>query len=243
MGKPSKPSKMTAAKIGEDYNWGEFGSANASGVNLSPTATSNIQEAQSGINQYLNELINPSYDNESFRARQELLDSSNRQYANELGAEAIARGARGSATQNILNAIAANRNTDMRQAMTQEDARVQNILSALSGIEGNYFNQSNIMGNNILQRALSNQAAENATREFNKKLSNAYRSSVDKWKQGIWQSVGEAAGSAIGGMFGGPMGAYAGGQAGKTLGGAGQGVSDYSGAVTNDGMYGAFGGF
>lgn len=228
MGKPTKPDKIQAAKIGENYNWGEFGSANASGVNLSPMASENVRTTQSGIGQYLNELINPSYDNESFRARQELLDASNRQYANQLGAEAIARGARGSATQNILNAIAANRNADMRQAMTQEDARVQNILNSLAGIEGNYFNQSNIMGNNILQRVLQNQAAENAAREYNSKLENAYRSSVDKWKQGIFQSIGEAAGSAIGGYFGGPMGAYAGGQAGKTMGGAGQGASDYT---------------
>lgn len=227
MGKPTKPSKITAEKVGTDYNWGEFGSANASGVNLSPMASENVRTTQSGINQYLNELINPSYDNESFRARQELLDASNRQYANQLGAEAIARGARGSATQNILNSIAANRNADMRQAMTAEDARVQNILNALAGVEGNYFNQSNIMGNNILQRVMANQAAENAAREFNAKVKNSYKSAVDKWKQGIFQSIGEAAGSAIGGMFGGPMGAYAGGQAGKTLGGAGQGTSDY----------------
>jgi len=228
MGKPTKPSKVTAEKVGTDYNWGEFGSANASGVNLSPMASENVRTTQSGINQYLNELINPSYDNESFRARQELLDASNRQYANQLGAEAIARGARGSATQNILNSIAANRNMGMRQAMTQEDARVQNILNALAGVEGNYFNQSNIMGNNILQRVMANQAAENAAREYNSKLENAYRSSVDKWKQGIFQSIGEGAGAAIGGMFGGPIGAYSGGQAGKTIGGSWFGTSDYA---------------
>lgn len=173
-----KPKQIQAAKVGTDYNWGEFGSANKSGVNLSPMATSNIQTTQSGIGQYLNELINPSYSNESFRARQELLDASNRQYANQLGAQAIARGARGSATQNILNSIAANRNMDMRQAMTQEDARVQNILSALSGIEGNYFNQANTMGNNILQRALANQ---NAQQQANIANTNAYNS----WKNNL----------------------------------------------------------
>lgn len=227
MGKPSKPSTIQADKVATNYNWGEFGSANEKGVNLSPMATQNVQTTQSGINQYLNELINPSYDNESFRARQALLDASNQQYARQLGAQAMARGARGSATQNILNSIAANRNTQMQQAMTQEDARVQNILNALAGIEGNYFNQSNIMGNNILQRVLSNQAAENEARQFNSKLKNAYKSAVDKWKQGIYQSIGEGVGSAIGGMFGGPMGAYGGGQAGGTLGGSWQGASDY----------------
>lgn len=186
-----KPKSIKPAQVGTDYNWGEFGSANASGVNLSPMATSNVQTTQSGIGQYLNELINPSYDNESFRARQELLDASNRQYANQLGAQAIARGARGSATQNILNSIAANRNMDMRQAMTQEDARVQNILSALSGIEGNYFNQANTMGNNILQRVLANQQTQQQANIAN---TNAYNS----WKNNLISGAASVGGLALG---------------------------------------------
>lgn len=186
-----KPTKIQPAQVGTDYNWGEFGSANANGVNLSPMATSNIQTTQSGIGQYLNELINPSYDNESFRARQELLDASNRQYANQLGAQAMARGARGSATQNILNSIAANRNMDMRQAMTQEDARVQNILSALSGVEGNYFNQTNTMGNNILQRALANQQTQQQANIAN---TNAY----NQWKNNLISGAASVGGLALG---------------------------------------------
>lgn len=189
-----KPKSITPAQVGTDYNWGEFGSANVNGVNLSPMATSNVQTTQSGIGQYLNELINPSYDNESFRARQELLDASNRQYANQLGAQAMARGARGSATQNILNSIAANRNTDLRQAMTQEDARVQNILSALSGIEGNYFNQANIMGNNILQRALANQ---NAQQQANIANTNAY----NQWKNNLISGAAGLGAAALSGGF------------------------------------------
>ena len=189
-----KPKEIQAAKVGTDYNWGEFGSANEGGVNLSPMATSNVQTTQSGIGQYLNELINPSYDNESFRARQELIDASNRQYANQLGAQAMARGARGSATQNILNSIAANRNTDLRQAMTQEDARVQNILSALSGIEGNYFNQANTMGNNILQRVLANQGAQQQANIAN---TNAYNS----WKNNLISGAAGLGAAALSGGF------------------------------------------
>lgn len=191
-----QPSKVKAAKVGENYNWGEFGSANANGVNLSPMATSNIRTTQSGIGQYLNELINPSYNNESFRARQELLDASNRQYANQLGAEAIARGARGSATQNILNSVMANRNNDMRQAMTAEDTRVQNILSALSGVEGNYFNQSNTMANNILDRVKTNAAAQNNANMTNTNNYNA-------WKNNLISGAASIAGALVGG----PMGA------------------------------------
>lgn len=190
-----KPKNIETAKVGENYNWGEFGGANANGVSLSPMASASVQDAQRGINQYLNELINPSYSNESFRARQELLDASNRQYANQLGAEAIARGARGSATQSILNSIMANRNNDMRNAMTQEDARVQNILSALSGVEGNYFNQANAMGNNILQRVLGNQQAQNQVNIAN---TNAY----NQWKNNLISGGASILGAGLGGLAG-----------------------------------------
>ena len=37
-----KPKKLEAAQVGTDYNWGEFGSANAGGVNFSPTVSSNL---------------------------------------------------------------------------------------------------------------------------------------------------------------------------------------------------------
>ena len=190
-----QPSEVKPVQIGTNYSWGEFGSANPYGVNYSPTTTQNIQTTQSGINQYLNELINPSYNNESFRARQDLLDASNQQYARELGAQAIARGARGSATQAILNSLAANRATDMRQAMTQEDARIQNILSALSGIEGNYFNQGNIMANNILSRVQSNQSVENAANATNTANYNA-------WQNNLLSGIATVAGAIIGGPAG-----------------------------------------
>lgn len=191
-----QPNKAHAAKVSTDYNWGEFGSADKYGVNFNPTMTSNIQTAQSGIGQYLNELINPSYDSESFKARQALIDASNRQYANELGAQAMARGARGSATQNILNSIAANRNMDLRQAMTQEDARVQNILSALSGVEGNYFNMGNTMANNILQRVTGNQQAQNAVNMANTQAQNQWMNNLISGGMGI-------AGAGLGGYLGG----------------------------------------
>ena len=224
-----KPKKISAAQVGTDYNWGEFGSADKSGVNFNPTMSSNIQTAQSGIGQYLNELINPSYDNESFRARQELLDASNRQYANQLGAQAMERGARGSATQNILNSIAANRNNDLRNAMTQEDARVRNILSSLSGIEGNYFNMGNTMANNILQRATANQQAQQQANIAN---TNAY----NQWKNNLISGAAALGGSALGAVLGGPIGASIGG----SLFGGGN-VTDVNGNVLGQvGGYGTY---
>lgn len=190
-----KPKKLEAAQVGTDYNWGEFGSANAGGVNFSPTVSSNLQTTQGGIGQYLNELITPSYDNESFRARQAILDANNRQFANELGAQAMERGARGSATQNILNSIMANRNANMRQAMTQEDTRVQNILNQLAGIEGNYFNMGNTMSNNILQRVLANQ---NMQQQANVANTNAY----NQWKNNLISGGASILGAGLGGLAG-----------------------------------------
>lgn len=191
-----KPSKIEAAKVNENYNWGEFGSANQGGVTLSPTATQSVAKTQSGISQYLDELINPSYDNVSFKARQDLLDQSNDAYARQLGAQAIARGARGNATQAILNSVMANRANGMRQAMTQEDARIRNVLDALSGIEGNYWQQSNAMANNIFDRAKTNAAAQNAVNATN-------ASNYDTWRNNLISGAASIAAA----MVGGPMGA------------------------------------
>lgn len=219
-----QPKEVQAAKIGENYNWGEFGSANSNGVNLSPTATSNVQAAQGGIGQYLNELINPSYNNESFRARQELIDANNRQFANQLGAQAIARGARGSATQNILNSIMANRSNQMRNAMTNEDARLRNVLSSLSGIEGNYFNQANTMANNILDRVKTNAGVQNAVNAAN---TGAY----NQWRNNLI-NTGVRIGTTI---LGGGLGYLANSQLGD------QGVTNtFAGGVDNTGMYGQY---
>lgn len=224
-----KPSKIEAAKVNENYDWGEFGSAGKGGVVLSPMANRNIQTTQAGINQYLQELINPSYDNASFKARQDLLDQSNDIYAQRLGAEAMSRGARGNATQAILNSVMANRANNMRSAMTAEDARVQNILSALSGIEGNYWQQSNAMANNILQRATTNAAAQNAANVANTNNYNA-------WKNNLISGAATIAGALVGG----PMGAaLAGGAANGVLGG--NQVTDVNGNVLGEvGGYGTY---
>lgn len=215
-----EPKKVEPAKVSESYNWGDFGSADKNGVNLSALSRQNLNTAQTGMSQYLNELINPSYNSESFRARQALLDQSNQQYANQLGANAIARGARGSATQNILNSIMANRNNDMRNAMTQEDARVRNILSTLSGTESNYFNQANTMANNILSRVSANAGAQNQANATNVE-------NYNKWRNNLINTGVKIGSTVLGGGLGYLM------------------TDDlpentYSGAVDPSGMYGAF---
>ena len=193
-----KPEKIKAATVGENYSWGDFGSADANGVNLSDTASQNIRTAQGGVNQYLNELLNPSYNSESFKARQDLIDTNMRQSANQLGAAAIARGARGSATQSILNSLMANRNNELRNAMTLEDARIQNILNSAMGVENNYFNQSNTMANNILSRVQGNQSAQNQVNIANQQAEN-------EWKNSLISTGASIAGAALGGGLGGGL--------------------------------------
>lgn len=199
-----KPKEVEAAKVSENYDWGDFGSANASGVNLSPMASQSVRDAQSGINQYLNELINPSYGSESFKARQDLIDTNMRQAANQYAANAISRGARGSATNAILNSLAANRNTQLRQAMTEEDARLRNVLSSLQGVEGNYFNMGNTMAQNILDRVKANQANQQRVNEINAANRNEWEQNLWKAGAGITSSLlGAGLGSgALAGLFG-----------------------------------------
>ena len=191
-----KPKDAKAAQVGTDYSWGAFGSANKSGVNLSDIANQTVGDTQAGINQYVNELINPSYDSESFKARQAILDAQNQAFANQMGAQAIERGARGSATQNILNSIMANRNTDLRNAMAQEDARVSNILNQLAGVENNYYNQANTMANNILQRVTANQQAQQQANMANTQAQN-------QWTNNLIGSVAQLGGAGLGAWVGG----------------------------------------
>lgn len=199
-----KPKEVKAATVASDYDWGDFGSANENGVNLSPTASANVQAAQGGVNQYLQELLNPSYDNASFKARQDLIDTNMRQTANQMGAAAIARGARGSATQSILNSLMANRNNELRNAMVAEDARVSNILNNAMGVENNYFNQSNTMANNILQRVTGNQNAQNQVNIANAQAENQWRNNLISAGAGLAGAVG---GGALGSdWFGGLIG-------------------------------------
>lgn len=219
-----QPVDILPARIKDNYSWGEFGGADRDRVNLSPMATSTVQNTQAGINQYVNELINPSYNNESFMARQAILDANNRQFANRLGAQAVARGARGSATQSILNSVMANRNMDMRNAMTNEDARLRNVLASLSGVEGNYFNQANTMANNILDRVKHNSNIESQVNAANTEAYNQWRNNM------INTGVKIAAT-----MMGGGAGYMLADQLGN------QGVTNtFAGGVDNTGMYGQY---
>lgn len=207
-----KPKEIQPALLSTDYDWGPFGSASQNSYSLSDNAQQSLNATQSGLNQYVNELINPSYANGSFVQRQNILDQNNQEYARQLGNQAIARGYRGNATQNILNSLNANRNDTMRQAMVDEDSRVRNILSRLSTTEGNYWNQANTMANNIMQRYITNVARQNEANAKNVENYNA-------WRDNLFSGTGGAIGAAIGAYFGGGQGAALGAGLGSQAGG------------------------
>lgn len=206
-----KPTKVKPTLLDTNYNWGTFGSANQGGFTFNNESQQNLTNAQSGLYQYVNELINPSYYNTSFVNRQDEIDRNNQEYAKQLGQEAIARGYRGTATQNILNSINANRNTNMQQALVDEDSRVRNIISKLAGIESNYWGQGNAMANNIMQRYTTNVGRRNEANATNVANYNA-------WRDNLFSGTGGLIGAAIGAYFGGPAGAAIGGQAGSSAG-------------------------
>lgn len=215
-----KPKQVKPVELDTNYNWGSFGSADKSGISLNDVTNATVGNIQSGIGQYLDELINPSYDNETFRARQDLLDYSNNLSAKMLGANAIERGARGSASQAILNNVMANRANQLYNAMSDEDARVRNVLSAMSGLESNYFNQANTMANSILQRQLTNAERQNLANATNTGNYNA-------WKNNMLSGGAQVGGTALGAWLNS-------GSDSTTP------TSTYSGATTNNGMYGAY---
>jgi hypothetical protein len=112
----------------------------------------------------------------------------------------------------------------MRGAMTNEDSRVRNILSALSGVEGNYFNQANTMANNILDRSKTNVGILNAANAANTEAYNQWRNNM------INTGVKIAAT-----MIGGGAGYMLADQLGN------QGVTNtFAGGVDNTGMYGQY---
>lgn len=186
-----KPKQVKPVNLDTNYNWGSFGSADKSGVSLNDITNETVGNIQGGIGQYLDQIINPTYDSEIFGARQNLLDFSNNLSAKRLMADAVGRNARGSATQSILNNVMANRANQLYGAMSDEDTRVRNVLSAMSGLEGNYFNQANTMANNILQRQLTNaerQSLANATNTGN----------YNTWKNNALSGGAQMGGIALG---------------------------------------------
>ena len=92
-----------------------------------------MNTSEQGISQYLNQLINPSYDSEPFKARTEQRNRlANRSFEsnlmNPLASRGLTRGSNVASMSNAFGRTLADLETD---AMANEDTRVSQILNNL----------------------------------------------------------------------------------------------------------------
>ena len=166
-----------------------------------------VSQTGSAIPQYLQQLISPTYDSQSYKNRQQQLSNSAHQsLENNIIQPLSQRGlTRGSSVNQMSNQLA-NKLTDAQlDLMNSEDSRVSNILGQLM----NYYQVPyNMMTSaNNASTGLYSNAAANAN------------------NGGMWgdiaNSVGSLAGGTFGAYLGGPsaaaVGSQIGGKIGKTL--------------------------
>jgi hypothetical protein len=106
-----------------------------SGTTYDPSdfETNLVNTTTSAIPQYLQQMINPSYDSEVFKAQTEQRNKlANQSFENNLINPLASRGLTRGSSVNQLSGMFANKLADAEiAAMANEDARVQNILNSL----------------------------------------------------------------------------------------------------------------
>lgn len=132
-GGKKKSSTLPTITIGTG---GLYGSSTAGGSNtFNPTDFQRglVETSQGGINQYLQQLINPSYSSEPFKARTEQRNRlANRSFESNVMSPLASRGlTRGSNVNAMANSFADTLANLEADAMANEDARVQSVLSSL----------------------------------------------------------------------------------------------------------------
>lgn len=183
------------------------------------------------IPQYLNQMINPSYDSEIFKAQtQQRNRLANQSFENNLMNPLSSRGlTRGSSINQMSNQFA-NKLADLQtDAMANEDTRTANVLNNLFNYYQVPYTMMTGMGslsNNAYQQAVQNAMLQNQG-GFNQmldyaKLLGGYGTSAAKNDNNAeannvsWQqNLGSMAGAGLGAYLGGPFGM----QFGNTLGG------------------------
>ena len=127
----SKPKSQTVS------TGGLYGSSttNKHGTTYNPSQfeTQLVNQTTAAIPQYLEQLINPSYDSEIFKAQTAQRNRlANQSFENNLINPLASRGLTRGSSVNQLSGQFANKLADLEtDAMANEDARVQNILNSL----------------------------------------------------------------------------------------------------------------
>lgn len=210
---------------------GLYGSAttNKNGTTYDPSEFERqlMDITKKSIPQYLNQLTNPTYDSEVFKAQTKQRNRlANQSFENNLINPLATRGlTRGSSVNQMSNQFA-NKLADLEvDAMANEDTRTANVLNNLMGwYELPYNMMSNMatFSNNAYQRALQNQLLQNQQRynqmtDYAKLLGGSYTMPFSSGSVG--QNLGSLAGAGLGAYFGGPAGMQLGGSLGNMFGG------------------------
>lgn len=132
---------------------GMYGSGSAGKTNsFNPTdfQSNLVKTAESAIPDYLNQMINPSYDSTIFKAQTAQRNKlANQSFENNLMNPLAQRGlTRGSSVNQMGNEFGKNLINAEQAAMTQEDSRVANILSNLFGYYQIPYNMMTGLQNN-----------------------------------------------------------------------------------------------
>lgn len=175
---------------------GLYGSASTGkgGTTFNPSdfQTNLVNQTQNGINQYLGQMINPTYDSSVFQAQTAQRNRlANQSFENNLINPLASRGlTRGSSVNQMSNQFA-NKLADMEtDALATEDKRVANILSGLMNTYQMPYNMMTGMTNQ------TNQAYQNAVQQAAQENAS---------KQAMYGQLAKA-GAAIGGAAFGPVG-------------------------------------
>lgn len=142
-----------------------------SGTTYDPSdfETNLVNTTTSAIPQYLQQMINPSYDSEIFKAQTAQRNKlANQSFENNLINPLASRGLTRGSSVNQLSGMFANKLADAEiAAMANEDARVQNILNALLStyqVPYNMMQGLNSASQNLYGQEVRRVAQENANK-------------------------------------------------------------------------------
>ena len=177
----------------QTYNTGGLygnSTTNKNGTFYNPSSfeTQLVNQTTSAIPSYLQQLVSPTYDSQSYKNRQQqLANAANQSLENNIISPLSERGlTRGSSINQMSNQLA-NKLTDAElDLMNSEDSRVANVLSQLMNyyqVPYNMMSSANQASNNLYQNALANSNNNN-----------------------LWSGIANAAGTIAGGYLGGPGG-------------------------------------
>ena len=177
----------------QTYNTGGLygnSTTNKNGTFYNPSSfeTQLVNQTTSAIPSYLQQLVSPTYDSQSYKNRQQqLANAVTQSLENNIVSPLSERGlTRGSSINQMSNQLA-NKLTDAElDLMNSEDSRVANVLSQLMNyyqVPYNMMSSANQASNNLYQNALANSNNNN-----------------------LWSGIANAAGTIAGGYLGGPGG-------------------------------------